>query len=90
MQIIMRDLQILAIFIILSAVSHSLSYYFIMDHQAEAKAVRMQISILIYGSTQAFIGFLGGYFISKAVIQQDHIPLLSPYSFVKSDDDILD
>ena len=62
-----RDLMCLVLFLLFNAGAFLFSYYFIMDTDADAKATRMQSSILAYGCAQSLIGYLGGFYIARIV-----------------------
>jgi hypothetical protein len=86
----LQELRCLLAFIVLTAVSFLVGYFLIMERGANAKAERMQSSILLYGSAQSLIGFVGGFYLSKMV---HALPPTNPYmtggyGYVKSDDDI--
>jgi hypothetical protein len=86
----LQELRCLLAFIVLTAVSFLVGYFLIMERGANAKAERMQSSILLYGSAQSLIGFVGGFYLSKMV---HTLPPTNPYmtggyGYVKSDDDI--
>jgi len=88
-----QDMRCILVFVVLTAVSFLGSYFFIMERGSDSKTDRMQASILIYGSMQSFIGFLGGFHIAKLVYSQSSFPYLvreGGYGFVKSDDDIME
>ena len=83
-----HDMRCIFVFVVVTAISFLFSYFFIMGRPSDAKTERMQASILIYGSAQSFVGFIGGFFISK-VIYSPWMLARDSYAFVKSDDDIL-
>jgi hypothetical protein len=49
---------------------------------------RFQMSLLIYGSAQLCIGFIGGFYISKLIYSPPHQDVA--YEFVKSDEDFME
>jgi hypothetical protein len=62
-----------------------------LDAKLNVKAERMRSSILLYGSAQSLIGFVGGFYLSKLV--HTTLPPVNPYmtggyGYVKSDDDV--
>jgi hypothetical protein len=79
-----QDMRCILVFVVLTATSFLFSYFYIMDRPADAKTERVQASILIYGSAQSFIGFMGGFYISKLIYARE------PYDFVRSDEDIME
>jgi hypothetical protein len=86
----LQELRCLFAFIVLTAVSFLVGYFLIMERGTNAKAERMQSSILLYGSAQSLIGFVGGFYLSKLV---HTLPPANPYmtggyGYVKSDDDV--
>ncbi len=87
----LQELRCLLAFIVLTAVSFLVGYFLIMERGANAKAERMQSSILLYGSAQSLIGFVGGFYLSK-MVHTLHSPtnpyMTGGYGYVKSDDDI--
>ena len=87
-----QDLACLATFLVVNAASFLFSYRFLVDADASSEAVRMQASILLYGSAQSLIGYLGGFYAARIVYGIASRPPRPPreYEFVKSDDDILD
>jgi hypothetical protein len=84
----LHDMLCIVVFLIVNAISFLASYVFIMDPPNDAKGAKMQSSILIYGSSQSFIGYVGGFYISK--ILYGTMPQQRDYVFVKSDEDIMD
>jgi predicted MFS family arabinose efflux permease len=86
----LRDGVCLAVFLAVNAGSFVFSYFFLIDKDAGFKAARMQLSILIYGSAQSLIGYLGGFCIARMVYCGQCHARPREYEFVKSDDDILD
>jgi hypothetical protein len=84
----LHDMLCIVVFVVLNAISFLVSYFFIMDAPIDEKTARFQSSILLYGSSQSFIGFLGGFYISK--ILHTLVNTQREYAFVKSDEDIMD
>ena len=82
-----QDMRCILVLVVLTAISSLCSYFFIMGRSTNLKMERFQISLLIYGSAQSFIGFVGGFYISKLMYHQ---PNDDAYGFVKSDDDIME
>jgi hypothetical protein len=85
----LQELRCLLAFIVLTAVSFLVGYTLIMERGPDHKAERMQSSILLYGSAQSLIGFLGGFYLSKLV---HTLPPTNPfmtggYGHVKSEDE---
>ena len=86
----LQELRCLLVFIVLTAVSFLVGYFLVMERGANAKADRMRSSILLYGSAQSLIGFVGGFYLSKLV--HATLPPANPYmtggyGYVKSDDE---
>jgi hypothetical protein len=87
-----QDMRCIFVFIVLTALSFLCSHFFIMEHASDSRTERMQVSILVYGSSQSLIGFVGGFYISKLMYS---LSSTTPYptggyGFVKSDDDIME
>ena len=82
----MQDMRCIFIFIVVSALSYLFSYLFIMGHSSDGRIERMQASILIYGSAQSIIGFVGGFFISKTL----YVATRNEYACMRSEDCIVD
>ena len=78
------------VFMAINAFSALFSYLFIMDMNSDGKTVRIQSVMIIYGSTQSLVGYVGGFFIAKIVYSPCNQPKQREYAFVKSDEDILD
>ena len=83
------NLACLAAFFLVNVGSFLFSYMFLVDADSRPGAVRMQMSILIYGGAQSLIGYLGGFYTARLVHAAGQ-PRTREYEFVKSDDDILD
>lgn len=77
-----QDLRCLFAFIFVSALSYLFSYFFIMGRSSDARIDHMQASVLLYGSTQSLIGFVGGFYMAKLMYFYPR----SEYAPVKSDD----
>ena len=82
------DMLSIVVFVIVNSLSFLVSYFFIMDTPTDAKSAKMQSNILIYGSSQSFIGYVGGFYISKVLYGT--VAPQRDYAFVKSDEDIMD
>ena len=84
----LHDVLCIVVFVIVNAVSFLVSYFFIMDTPTDAKSAKMQSNILVYGSSQSFIGYVGGFYVAK--ILYGTVTQQRDYAFVKSDEDIMD
>ena len=84
-----QDMRCILVLVVLTAISSLCSYFFIMERTPNTKAERFQMSLLIYGSAQSFIGFVGGFYISKLMYYPPDPPD-TVYGFVKSDEDIME
>jgi hypothetical protein len=83
----LQDMRCILALVLLTAMSELCSYLFIMERSPNSKVERFQISLLLYGSAQSCIGFIGGFYIAKLIYSPPHDGV---YCFVKSDEDIME
>lgn len=84
----LQDMRCMLVLALLTAISELCSYLFIMERSPNSKVERFQMSLLIYGSAQLCIGFIGGFYISKLIYSPSHQDVA--YEFVKSDEDFME
>jgi len=79
-----QDLVCVTTFLLIAGISFIAGYFFLIDASADSKTIHMQSSILIYGSVQSLIGYMGGFCISKIIYSAPP----PTHVFLRSADDI--
>ena len=80
-----QDMRCVFAFIVLSALSFLCGHFFIIERPPDSKVERMQAIMLLYGSVQSLIGFVGGFYVSKLLYATQ-----SGYCVVRPDDITMD